>query len=252
VQGVELELLELGSGPPLLFLHGGGGSDHAAVFLGLLAQHFRVLAPSHPGFGRSSLPDGFDSVDDLAFFYLDLMDLLDLQGISLVGHSFGGWIAAEIAVRCCHRLSRLVLVDPIGIKLGGREQRDIADFFALPPDRLDQLRYHNAPPAPDLTHMTDEELTLIARNQASLALFVWEPFAHNPKLRARLHRINVPALLIWGEHDGIVSTAYGEGYRDAIPGAKLEIIPQAAHLPHIEQPVAFVDRVLAFAGVTTP
>ena len=250
VQGVDLELLQLGSGPPLLFLHGGAGLQPSAPFLGLLARHFRVLAPSHPGFGRSSLPDAFDSVDDLAFFYLDLLDHLDLRDLLLIGHSFGGWVAAELAVRCCHRLSRLVLADPIGIKIGGREARDVADFFALAPAKLDELRYHQPPPPPELSSLSDEELSVMARNGASLALYSWEPFAHNPKLRSRLHRISVPTLLIWGESDGIVSTQYGEAYRDAIPGATLEIIPEAGHLPQIEQPEAFVDRVFEFAGVS--
>jgi pimeloyl-ACP methyl ester carboxylesterase len=245
-QDVDLELFEIGSGPPLLYLHGGAGPQPDAPFLDLLSRHFHVLAPSHPGFGHSSLPDAFDSVDDLAFFYLDLLDHLGQKEITLIGHSLGGWIAAEIAVRSCQRLSRLVLVDPIGIKLSGRDTPDIADFFAASPERLAQLRFHDPPPAEDLSALSDEELAIIARNNQATALFTWEPFAHNPKLRSRLHRITVPTVLIWGASDGIVTTAYGEGYRDAIPGATLEIIAEAGHLPHYEQADEFVRRVLEF------
>jgi pimeloyl-ACP methyl ester carboxylesterase len=246
--GVDLELFETGAGSPLLFLHGASGVPLDSPLLGLLGEHFRVIAPSHPGFGRSSLPENFDSVGDLAYLYLDLMDALDVSDVVLVGSSFGGWIAAEIAVRSCQRLSRLILVDPIGIKLGGREARDIADIFALPPETLRSLHYYDPPPLPNYAEMSDDELAAIARNQASFALYIWEPYAHNPKLLSRLHRISVPTLLIWGENDGIVSTAYGAGYRDAIPGARLEVIPNAAHLPQIEQPETFVEQVLAFTG----
>jgi pimeloyl-ACP methyl ester carboxylesterase len=248
LHGIELELLELGAGPPLLFLHGAGGAPSDAAFLNLLGRHFHVFVPSHPGFGTSALPEDFDSVDDLAYLYLDLIETLGLSDLVLIGSSFGGWIAAEIAIRCCQQFSRLILVDPIGIKIGDRETRDIADIFSLTPDALRSRLYFNPPQAPNYAEMSNDELAVIARNQASFALYVWEPYAHNPKLRTWLHRISVPTLLIWGENDGIVSTDYGAGYRDSIPGARLEVIPNAAHLPQIEQPETFVERVLAFVG----
>ncbi len=245
VSGVDLEIRQTGSGRPLLFLHGGGGPETAGSIPEALVDNFRVLVPSHPGFGHSSLPDSFDSVHDLAYFYLDVIDALDLDDVVLAGHSFGAWIAAETAVRCCDRLSRLVLIDPIGIKTGDRESRDIADIFAVSPEQLDALRFHDPARAPssDPASLSDDELAVIARNNESLALFIWQPYAHNPKLRQRLHRVSVPTLLVWGESDGIVSTDYGAAYRDAIPGSRLAVIPKAGHLPQIEQPDAFL-RVL--------
>jgi pimeloyl-ACP methyl ester carboxylesterase len=248
VAGVDLELSERGAGRPLLFLHGGAGPETSAPFLDALARQYRVLAPAHPGFGHSSLPESFDGVDDLAYFYLDFIDALGLDQITLAGHSFGGWIAAEIAVRCCHHLSRLVLIDPIGIKIGGRETRDVADIFALSAAELARLRYHDpsAFPEPDLTALADDELAIIARNNASLALFIWNPYAHNPKLRGLLHRISVPSLLIWGESDGIVTPAYGAAYQDAIPGARLATIAGAGHRPYLEQPEAFLAALNGF------
>jgi len=248
ISGVDLELFQRGAGEPLLFLHGGSGPERGSQFLDALAQQYRVVAPSHPGFGRSSLPESFDKVDDLAYFYLDLIDALDLDRVVLVGHSFGGWIAAEMAVRCCHRLSKLVLIGPIGIKVGGRETRDIADVFAVSAAELNRLRFHDPTSMrePDLTTLSDDELALIARNSESLALFMWEPYAHNPKLRQLLHRITVPTLLVWGESDGIVSPAYGAAYRDAIPGARLEVIAAAGHLPHVEQPDVCLEKVRGF------
>lgn len=254
VQGISLEVVERGSGPTLLLLHGGRGLQPSAPFLDSLARHVRVIAPSHPGFGHSSLPESIDTIDDLAYFYLDLMEQWKLDNVILMGFSMGGWIAAEIAVKCCHRLSKLILVDSVGIKIGGRETRDIADVYSLPPTRVAQLTYHDRALADalvsrDLSQLSDDELTVIARNRESLAMYTWQPYMHNPKLRGRLRRISVPTLLIWGESDGIVTPAYGAAFRDAIPGARLVTIPAAGHAPYIEQPDAFAKCVLDFIAV---
>src|SRR5688572_14145644 len=115
---VELELFEGGSGPPLLFLHGGGGLRPQAPFLASLSQGFRVLAPAHPGFGQSNLPFWLDSIDDYAHVYLELLARLDLKGVVLVGHSIGGWTAAELATKSTERIARIILVAPVGIKVG--------------------------------------------------------------------------------------------------------------------------------------
>jgi pimeloyl-ACP methyl ester carboxylesterase len=248
VRGLELEVVHRGEGPLLLLLHGAGGMDSHAEFLNLLARHFEVVAPSHPGFGNSPLPDLFDSVDDLAYVYLDLLEQFDLREVTLAGFSLGGWIAAEVAVRSAHRLARLILVGPVGIKAGDRETRDIPDIFALPPDEVTRLVYHDPRRAAvDYATMSDEQLRVIARNRQSLALYTWEPYMHNPKLRYRLGRLKLPVLLLRGASDGLVSQQYLEAYREAIPGARLETIAAAGHAPQIEQPGALVERMLAFA-----
>ncbi len=247
VRDLELETIHRGSGPTLLLLHGAGGLDPNGEFLKLVARHFEVIAPSHPGFGNSPLPDLFDSVDDLAYVYLDLLEQYDLRDVTLMGFSLGGWIAAEVAVRCAHRLSRLILVGPVGIKAGDRETRDIPDIFALRPDEVTQLLYHDPKRyAPDYTAMPEEQVRIIARNRESLALFAWEPYMHNPKLRYRLGRLRIPTLLIRGASDGLVSQRYLEAYCAAIPGARLEVVAAAGHVPQVEQPRALVERVLAF------
>src|SRR5271157_6554695 len=132
VAGVNLELVERGQGRPLLFLHAGEGLAPERPWLDLLSRRYRVIAPWHPGWGNSALLDGMGVVDDLAYLYLDLAAELRLDDAVLVGSCFGGWVAAEIMVRSTARFSRLVLVDPLGVKFGGREQRDIADMHALP------------------------------------------------------------------------------------------------------------------------
>jgi pimeloyl-ACP methyl ester carboxylesterase len=228
-------------------LHAGEGLAAERPWLELLSRRHRVIAPSHPGYGESPLIDGGGSVDDLAYLYLDLAVQLGLEEAVLVGACFGGWVAAEMMVRSTARFSRLVLVDPLGIKTGGREEREIADMHALP--RAEYLRLAWADPAKgdiDFANLPESELAEIVRGREAFALYGWKPYMHNPRLRRWLHRIDRPTLLLWGAEDRIVTPAYGDGWRRAIPGARLEIIPQAGHFPHWEQPEAFVERISAF------
>jgi pimeloyl-ACP methyl ester carboxylesterase len=162
----------------------------------------------------------------------------------------GGWAAAEIAVRNTSRMSKLILVDAVGVKTGGRDSREIADVFGLPQDDITRLLFHDPVNAPDPATFTDAQLTEMAANRIALAMYTWEPYMHNPKLRYRLHRIQVPTLLIWGESDGLVPVSYAEAYRALIPGAELVVIPQAGHVPQVEQPDLFCDHVHAFATHT--
>jgi pimeloyl-ACP methyl ester carboxylesterase len=249
VGDVRLEVVERGHGRPVLWLHGEEGLDPDAPVLQALAAHTRVVAPSHPGYGHSPEVDSIDTVDDLAYLYLDLLAQLDTRDAVVVGCSLGGWIAAEMAVKCTARVARLVLVAPLGIKVGDRETRDIPDIFALHPDEVLRVQYHE-PARARIDHATlsDDRLTVIARNREATALYAWEPYFHDPKLRRRLRRIGVPTLLLWGAADRFVAADdYGAAYRDAIPGARLETIAGAGHFPHLEQPAAVVERVRMFA-----
>src|SRR5581483_6302407 len=115
--GIDLELFEAGQGAPLLWLHGAPGFNPKHEFAGLVAAKRRLIAPSHPGFGKSSLPEWLDSVDDIAHVYLELLDKLDLRQVDVVGTSLGGWIAADMATKVPERIRRLVLVGPVGIKV---------------------------------------------------------------------------------------------------------------------------------------
>ncbi len=249
VAGVNLELVERGSGPKLLFLHAGDGLAPNRPWLDALASYYHVIAPHHPGFGNSTLPDWFATVDDLAYLYLDLARQLDLHGATLAGASFGGWIAAEMAVRNTGRFARLALIDPLGIKVGGVSERDIADLHSLPEETCLKLIW--ADPAKgriDYTALPETELAQIVRGREALALFGWKPYMHNPRLKNWLHRIDIPTKLIWGAQDGVVSTTYAEAWRSRIPGATLEVIPDAGHYPHWEQPDAFAASLTAFTN----
>jgi len=249
INGIAVEFDRSGDGPPLLFLHPHIGLANARPFLAALARRFTVYAPSHPGFGRSDRPKYLTTVDDLAYFYLDLIQQLGLTRIMLVGASFGGWLAVEIATKSSERIARLTLIDALGVKLGDRESRDIADFFATKQTELDRLAYVDPAYARvDHAALSEDEATILFRNRESAALFGWSPYMHNPKLKTRLHRIGVPTLMLWGGQDGIASPSYGERYARLIPGARFARIEHAGHFPHIEQPAETAERIIAFAA----
>ena len=248
LQGQEMDVVRKGSGQPLLMLHGGGGPIAALPFADKLAEKFEIIAPTHPGFGGSKIPDHFNRVDDLVFLYLDLLDELDLNDVILMGFSMGGWTAVELATMNSTRLSKMILVDPVGVKVGGREDRDIADVFALPGEKLAELMFHDVSLAPKPADMPDDQLQLMAANRIALGVYTWDPYMHNPKLPHRLHRIKMPTHFIWGESDGIVTVDYGQKYCGLIDGATMTVIEKAGHSPQVEQPEAFVDAVFKCTG----
>jgi pimeloyl-ACP methyl ester carboxylesterase len=246
INGTALDVLRRGSGLPILLLHGFQNLDPNAPFLDLLAAHGDVIAPSHPGFGHSERPDGFESVYDLVLLYLDLIRELKQDKIAVVGLSFGGWLAAELAVHAGERIGKLVLVDALGIKVGDRETPDILDVFNSAPVDVMRRSWHDVRNAPDFDTMTDEALVLYARNRETLCLYGWQPYLHNPRLRRWLPRIRNSTLVLWGESDGVVTPDYGRAFAQLIPGARFELIAGAGHHPEIEQPRETASRIGAF------
>ena len=245
--GVELDVFDDGDGPPILLLHSAQGFVPEHRYVQLLAARHRLIAPSHPGFGKSSLPDWIDAVDDIAYIYLELLDCLGLQQVDVIGCSIGGWIAAELATKAPRRVRRLIMVGPVGVKVGPPDRLDIPDIFAIPQGELEQLLYHDPRRMRiDPASLTDEQLAVALRNRETLALLVWEPYMHNPKLRHRLHRVAAPALFLRGDSDGLVSAEYLTAYARLLPNAHTDTIAAAGHAPHLEQPDAFAARVLAF------
>ncbi len=165
------------------------------------------------------------------------------------GASFGGWVAAEICVRDTSAFGALVLLDPVGIKVGDRETRDIADVFALSQDEMTALAYHDpAKRVRDYSTMSDDERLAIARSREAYTYFGWRPYMHNPGLRRWLRRIDLPTVVVWGASDGIVTPAYGRAFGAEIPRARFIEIPGAGHYPHIERPAATVEVITSFAA----
>ena len=228
-------------------LHGAGGFHPRQPINSLLAKRRRLICPSHPGFGRSALPDWLDSVDDIAHVYLELMDQLGLPTVELIGCSVGGWIAAEMATKAPERFTKLLFVGPVGVKTGSADRLDVPDMFALPPAELDSLLFCDpAKMAADPASLSDDELTIMVRNRETLALIAWEPYMHNPKLKHRLHRIRAPALFLRGDSDGLISDEYCAPTHDLYRTRGLATIAEAGHAPHLEQPEAFAAAALAF------
>lgn len=247
--GITLEVERRGAGRPLLLLAGEEQLELDAPFVDELAGSFEVIIPSPPGFGQSERPDWITGPDDIAYMYLDLIETLGLTDVTVVGFSFGGWIAAELATKNDSAISKLVLVDAYGVKVGGPTDRDIMDIWTSHPAKVVAAKWVDpAKGERDFSKMNDEELTVVARNIESFARFGWEPYMHNPKLKQRLHRIKTPTLLIWGEKDGIVDTRYGEAYGRLIPGSRFAVVPGAGHYPQLEAPQAFMSELRKFIG----
>jgi pimeloyl-ACP methyl ester carboxylesterase len=247
VCGIELEVVRRGTGRPMLLLHGFQTVDPHARFLELLGRYCDIVAPSSPGFGHSSRPKDFDTVYDLVHLYLELLETLPSDKVTLVGFSFGGWLATEVAVACSHRLDKLVLVDPVGIKISGPDTPDILDVFERSPDEVRRRSWHDPERfAPDFNAMSDEALVVYARNREALCLYAWHPYMYNPQLPRWLAGIKAPTLVLWGESDRVVTPDYGRAYARLIPGSRFELIEGAGHHPEIEQPETFVERVSRF------
>ncbi|MBB4632679.1 alpha/beta fold hydrolase [Sphingosinicella soli] len=246
VAGVSIEVWRAGEGRPLLYLHSGEGVEPALSFLQSLSSRYQVIAPSHPGFGGSDLPDHFSSVDDLAYFYLDLVKQLGLEGALLMGSSFGGWIAASMAIKNSGLFSGLVLASPLGAKFGDESTREIADLFSVPQYNLSQVIYADQRKI-DYSEWEEKDLVRLARNHRSFALFGWSPTLHDPKLSRRLYRIDLPTLVVWGDRDNVVKPAYGRHYADAISGARFVLIEGAGHYPHVEAQARFEEELASFS-----
>jgi pimeloyl-ACP methyl ester carboxylesterase len=234
-----------GSGPTLLYLHGANGAPSVRPFMELLAQNYDVLVPEHPGFGGSDEPAWLDTIHDLAYFYLDFIEQLELREVHLVGASIGGWVALEIAVRNASRLQRLTAVGPLGIYVPGIKRGDV--FLWSPEEKVRNL-YHDQQLADRILAQpaTPEQVESEVKNQYTVARLAWEPRMFDPHLAKWLHRIKLPTQVIWGEHDKILPPAYAAEFQKLIPGARVDIVRECGHLPHNEKPEEFARLVKEF------
>ena len=243
-----IPLVHGGQGRPLLFLNGGDAFHMSSPFLELLAKSYRVYAPKHPGYGGAPAADHIHSVNDLALFYLELMEHLDLNDTILVGASFGGWVALELAIRSCARIGCIALINSVGVKFGAPTDADIADIYTLKPEMLKTLQFADAKAcAPDYAAMSAEAARLVIEDRTGEARYAWRPYMHNPVLRRWLWRVRRPALVLWGTQDGIVTPDYGRQLAALLPRSTFHLIDGAGHYPHVEKPHAVVDHLSRFA-----
>ena len=247
IRDCRIRLMRGGSGSPLLFLHGGGGMRIWLPCMARLARQFDVIAPEHPGFGESDPPAWLDTISDLANFYLDFLDQLDLRGVHLVGSSLGGWVAAELAVRNSSRLASLTLVGAAGIHV--KDVAQVDTFLTSDEQRIRDL-FHDQELAEAVIASSErpELEDVMLKNRAITAKLSWQPRSHDPHLRKWLHRIKVPTLLIWGANDRLFPQDYAFVYQQLIPGSKAVVLPECGHLPHVEKGDAFAAELEAFIG----
>src|SRR5215831_7519507 len=241
-----------GHGEPLLVLHGAGGNRGWRRWMASVAERFTVYAPTHPGFGRSDAADWMESIDDLARFYLWFLDAAGLARVHLLGHSIGGWTAAEMATMHPGAVHRLVLVAPVGLK---PEEGEILDVFYYPPEELLGYTVHDRASIPEWAELfgqapTPAEVEIATRNREMTARLTWKPYMFNPRLPHFLPRVKTPTLVVWGRQDRIVPAVCGEQYCRLLPDATLRVLEACGHLPPIERPDEFADLVRSFLGAT--
>jgi pimeloyl-ACP methyl ester carboxylesterase len=204
----------------VLVLHGGSGPDGVTSLIEHLAQTAHVLAPTHPGWAGTPRPDWFTGVDDLAIAYLDLLADRGHANVTVLGSSFGGWVASEMAIRDRGgQLDGIVVLNGIGPDIDGYQIR--------PPAQR--------PGMPDTSSMT----------------VYAEPDYADPKLLRRLARVTTPALFVWGEDDPVAPVGFGKIYAEAFASSRFEVLPGVGHMPTLQAPAetfALIDEFLAQRG----
>lgn len=245
VRDVGVRLLRDGAGAPLIYLHGAAGLPVWLPFFTRLAEKFQVVVPEHPGFGDSDNPAWIRNIGDMAMYYLDFLDGLNAQRVHLVGHSLGGWIAAELAVRNTNRLASLTLIAPAGVRVKGVPS---GDNFIWSPEEAARNLFHDQSFAEKMLAQvpSEQDADRALTNRYMAAKLGWEPRWFNPSLERWLHRIDVPTLVIWGQEDKFLPSQYAARWRERVPNAAVEMIPACGHLPHVEKADATAAAVLRF------
>ena len=239
-----------GEGKPVVFFDGPWGL-HWGPFLDALAKNFKVYAPEHPGTTPDD-PDAVQQIDnlwDLVLCYDELLDRLGVSEAMLVGHSFGAMMACEVAAVRPARARRLALLDPIGL---WRDDAPVVNWMLLAPQELPAHVFKNpdAQAAKALFSIPeDPEEGALAKTRLVWAMgstgkFIWP--IPDKGLKKRIHRITAPALLLWGEDDRLVPRAYADEFARRLPRAKVEVVENSGHAPHLEQPEATARAVSAF------
>ncbi|GAB3347306.1 alpha/beta fold hydrolase [Modestobacter lapidis] len=249
----EINLFRQGTGRPVVVLHAAGGAGAWNPYLEQLSQHFDVIAPDHPGFGLSDELPEVATMELLVQHYVALFDTLGLDRFDLVGSSFGGWIAAEIASTVPDRIDRLILMAPAGLHL---PDAPTANILTMTPPELFGALFHDqalteavlsVPPTPEAAAQGARDMAAVERFAASGPVFL-----HNPELPARLKAISAPTLVITAEEDRIIPRPHSEAYAAAIPGAELHVLTEIGHALYQEKPDVVADEVIAFLSQPVP
>ena len=227
-------VVELGTGSEtVVWLHSSAGVGEDDAVLGALADRYRVIAPVFPGFDDLAELDDIRDVHDLALHYDDLFDELGLDGATVVGHSLGGMVAAELAAHVPHRVARLVLIAPVGL---WNDDEPMADLFTAFPAGVGELLYAE-PPA--MTDVSIDSIISLLQGLTATGKFIWP--LPDKGLARRLRRIGARTLVVWGSADRLVPASYADAFAHGIAGARVEIVDGGAHMVPYER----TDEVLA-------
>ncbi|MQY21458.1 alpha/beta fold hydrolase [Nocardia macrotermitis] len=236
---IEITLEDRDRSRPYLLLHGGGGVATMTGFADLLAErtHSRVLLPIHPGFGGTPKATELTGVAALAAAYVAMLEQLDLMDVTVVGNSFGGWLAAEIALHESPRVSGAVIIDGIGIEVPGHPLTDVSGLSRA---ELLAHSYHDprkapVPPSNGDTGPSPDVRALIGYTGPAMS---------DPALAERLGELDLPVHVLWGESDRIADAEYGKAYAAAIHGSTFTVLPRTGHLPQIETPEELLGAML--------
>ena len=238
IGGGRTHMYKGGSGAPILYLHSAGANPGWADYIDGLARSHTVYVPSHPGYDNSDRLPWVNTINDTAHFYIGLMSKLGLEGVTLVGHSMGGWIAAEIAAMDSRRVKAMVLVDPVGVK---PQNSEITEVLMVGPAQTKSMSWYDENKAPNLDDLPQEKQDVLWRNREMASRLLWKPYMHNPHLPDYLGLVSLPTLIVFGKQDGIVPLEVGEIYHQILGGSRLHIIDKAGHSPQIEQTKEFLD-----------
>jgi pimeloyl-ACP methyl ester carboxylesterase len=223
-----------------LLLHGGGGVATMVGFADLLAErtHSRVLLPTHPGFGGTPKAEGLTDVSALARAYVAMLEELDLTDVTVIGNSFGGWLAAEIALLGSPRVSGAVIVNGVGIVVEGHPLTDVSGLTRteLLAHSFHDPRKAPVPPGPGGTGPSPDVRALIGYAGPAMS---------DPTLAGRLGRVELPVHVLWGESDRVADTEYGKAFAAAFPRSTFTLLPRTGHLPQVETPEELVAALLA-------
>ncbi|MFN0145794.1 MAG: alpha/beta fold hydrolase [Dehalococcoidia bacterium] len=246
VAGKATRVLRGGSGDTIVTLHHSTGSVGWLPLHERLAENFSVVAPDMPGYGQSERPEWARDPRDLAILVNHTLEKLKLDRVTLVGFGFGGFVAAELATMDASRLKKLVLVGAAGILPKDGEimdgmLMDLNEYMAA--GFRDDAAFHavfGEEPDASVKELWDFSREMTAR-------VCWKPYMYNRHLPHLLQDVATPTLLIWGSEDKVIPPVCGEQYRDALPNAKLEVIPGAGHYVEFEDPARIAGLIAAHA-----
>ncbi len=234
---LETDVVVVGEGPPLVWLHGAWGLAPDLPFLELLGKTNTVYAPYFPGTTHGN-PDGIhqlDSLYDLVVYHTELLDALGLETAILAGHSVGAMVACELAALAPNRVTRLVLIDAVGL---WRDDHPVRNWMTMPDDALRKALFADAQSEAANAFFTQPAEAEPRADRiwalACTAKFIWP--VPDKGLTRRIHQVKAPTLIVWGERDGIASPVYADEFAARLADSEVVRIANAGHLPHLEQP----------------